>query len=218
MIPTLKAGFTRHLSAINFDIEPLYVDKLWQNIVSYYSEPVRAYHNLTHLQQLLEQFEQLKSKLKQPSILALALFYHDVIYDPTQQDNELKSAEYAVKDLQNYLSIEQCERIYALIMMTAKHKLNEVADLDAAYLLDMDLSILAADWTSYQHYAQAVRQEYRHVATDDYRNGRTAVLKELLAHDRLYLTKNYYERLEQQARDNIEREIKLLQLSQSITH
>ncbi len=212
MIPTLKAGFTRHLSAINCNIEPLHVDKLWQNIASHYSEPVRAYHNLTHLQQLFKPFKQIKSKLKQPSIVALALFYHDIIYDPTQQDNELKSAEYAVKDLQNYLSIEQCERIYALIMMTANHQLNQITDLDAAYLLDMDLSILGSDWMSYQHYAQAVRQEYAHVATDDYRNGRTAILKILLAHDRLYSTKEYYERLEQQARHNIEREITLLQV------
>ena len=219
MIPTLKEKFAGHLLAISCDIEPVVADKLWQNIVSHYSEPIRAYHNLTHLQQLFEQFEQIKSNLQQPDVVALALFYHDIIYDPTQQDNELKSAEYAIQHLKNYLTTEKCKRIHNLIMMTANHQLDDnsdnisegdILDSDAAYLLDMDLSILGVDWTSYQGYSQAVRQEYAHVATKDYQKGRATVLEELLAHDRLYLTENYYQRLETQARQNIRREIEIL--------
>ncbi len=78
---------------------------------------------------------------------------------------------------------------------------------DAAYLLDMDLSILGAPWSTYQQYAQAIRQEYAHVADDNYRDGRTAVLQGLLAHPKLYLTDYYYSQLEAQARDNIKREL-----------
>lgn len=213
----LSRKFINHLLAIASDIKIEKCLALWQDVFSHYDEPVRAYHNLTHLKQLFTQFEQIKSKLKQSSIVALALFYHDIIYDPTQQDNELKSAEYFVAHLTKYLTSEQCQRIYALIMMTANHQLDNAIDSsfdnDAAYLLDMDLSILGADWMSYQHYAQAVRQEYIHIALDDYRSGRSAVLQELLAHDRLYLTDDYYECLEQKARENIEREIKLLRES-----
>ena len=81
---------------------------------------------------------------------------------------------------------------------------------DAAYLLDMDLSILGASWSEYERYAQAVRQEYAHISNVDYRVGRIAVLKVLLAHSTLYLTDYYYARLETQARENIKREIILL--------
>jgi len=214
MTHPLEKNFTRHLLALNRNIEPAAADNLWHNIANHYSEPIRAYHNLTHLRQLFGQFEQVKSKLKQPDIIALALFYHDIIYKPTRQDNERKSAEYAVRDLQYYLSTEQCTRIDDLIMMTATHQLNNKNDVDAAYLLDMDLSILGADWFDYQGYAQAVRAEYAHIAMGDYRHGRIKILKELLAHDRLYLTDNYHECLEQQARHNIEREITLLQGSE----
>ncbi len=213
IIDSLSKHFAEHLLTIDKTIAPVISQALWQDVANHYSEPVRAYHNLTHLQQLFEHFEQIECDLRQPSIVALALFYHDIIYDPTKPDNELQSAKYAVAQLQDYLAVEQCKRIYELIMMTAKHQLNEIADLDAAYLLDMDLSILGVDWASYKRYAQTVRHEYAHVATDDYRRGRINVLKGLLAHDRLYLTKDYYQRFEYVARQNIKREIELLRES-----
>lgn len=217
----LEEIFTRHLSAISSYITPEKASILWQDIAMRYNEPQRAYHSLQHIQQLFGQFDQVKNNLHEPHIIALALLYHDVIYEPTRSDNELKSAEYAVESLTGYLSAEQCQHIYALIMMTASHQIdkwsNKVKEReeysDAAYLLDMDLSILGSSWSVYEHYSHAVRQEYAHVSDDDYRVGRMAVLKELLAHPTLYLTDYYYERLEKQARKNIEHEITLLHAS-----
>ena len=217
----LEEIFTRHLSAISSYITPENASILWQDIAMRYNEPQRAYHSLQHIQQLFGQFDQVKNNLHEPHIIALALLYHDVIYEPTRSDNELKSAEYAVESLTGYLSAEQCQHIYTLIMMTASHQIdkwsNKVKEReeysDAAYLLDMDLSILGSSWSVYEHYSHAVRQEYAHVSDDDYRVGRMAVLKELQAHPTLYLTDYYYERLEKQARKNIEHEITLLHAS-----
>ena len=209
--------FEWHLTAINNAIEPAILKAFWQDIAVRYTESQRAYHSLQHIQQLFTQFEQIKHHLNKPHIIALALFYHDVIYAPTRADNELKSAEYAIEALRPYLSAEQCQHIYALIMMTANHKLAECSNaqknFDSAYLLDMDLSILGASWSEYEQYAQAVRQEYAHVSNIDYRVGRIAVLTELLAHPTLYLTDYYSTRLETQARQNIKREIKILHAS-----
>ena len=210
--------FEWHLTAINNAIEPAILIALWQDIAVRYNESQRAYHSLQHIQQLFGQFDQVKNNLHEPHIIALALLYHDVIYEPTRSDNELKSAEYAVESLTGYLNAEQCQHIYALIMMTASHQIdkwsNETKEReeysDAAYLLDMDLSILGAAWSEYEQYAQAVRQEYAHISNIDYRVGRIAVLKGLLAHPTLYLTNYYYARLEEQARENIKREIILL--------
>lgn len=207
----LSQCFEKHLlSATNSDIKPATVHALWQDIATRYNEKQRAYHTLRHLQQLFGQFELIKHKLNEPHIIALALFYHDVVYDPLRTDNERKSAEYAVQVLDKYLTSKQVKRIYDLIMMTADHQLTEHVDLDAAYLLDMDLSVLGASWPEYEEYAKSVRQEYAHVAKVAYRVGRTQVLKGLLAHPRLYLTDYYYQRLEAQARKNIRRELTLL--------
>ena len=209
--------FEWHLYTISNDIEPVILKALWQGIAVRYNESQRAYHSLQHIQQLFGQFEQIKHHLNEPHIIALALFYHDVIYEPTCVDNELKSAEYAVEALSSYLTAEQCQYIYALIMMTASHQIDDIdknldkaKESDAAYLLDMDLSILGASWPEYEQYAQAVRQEYAHISNIDYRVGRIAVLKGLLAHPTLYLSGYYYARLEEQARQNIKREIILL--------
>ncbi|KRG32997.1 hypothetical protein [Psychrobacter sp. P11G3] len=203
--------FAQHLSTMTSDISPKQVDRLWQEIVTRYGEPQRAYHTLNHIEQLLVEFENIKQVLSEPHIIALVLYYHDVIYDPTRSDNELKSAEFATDALSPYLSSEQYQQIHALIMMTANHQLDTLVDSDkyndAAYLLDMDLSILGAPWPTYRQYAKAIRQEYKHVADDSYRDGRTAVLQGLLAHPKLYLTDHYYDQLETQARANIKREL-----------
>ena len=212
--------FEWHLFAINNAIEPVILKALWQDIAVRYNESQRVYHSLQHIQQLFGQFEQIKQHLNEPHIIALALFYHDVIYEPTCVNNELKSAEYAVKALSSYLTAEQCQYIYALIMMTASHQIDDIdknldkaKESDAAYLLDMDLSILGASWSEYQQYAQAVRQEYAHISNVNYHVGRISVLKGLLAHQTLYLTDYYHSRLEEQARENIKREIKILHAS-----
>ena len=213
----LEKYFSMHLSALNDAITSAAITALWQDIAARYNEPQRAYHTLKHIQQLFEQLDQIKDKLYEPHIIALALYYHDVTYDPRRSDNELKSAEYAVEALSHYLSAEQCQHIYALIMMTATHQPHKLADedksSDAAYLLDMDLSILGAPWSEYQQYAQAVRQEYAHVTKVNYRVGRITVLQKLLTHTTLYLTDYYHSRLEEQARDNIKREISFLRAS-----
>ena len=209
--------FEWHLIAINNAIMPAKVNALWQDIAVRYNETQRAYHSLQHIQQLFSQFEQINHHLNEPHLIALALYYHDVIYDPRRSDNELKSAEYAIEALRCYLSEDQCQPIYALIMMTATHQMDTLAHedkiSDAAYLLDMDLSILGAPWSEYDQYAQAVRQEYVHVAKENYRVGRIAVLEKLLAHSSLYLTAYYHKRLEKQARKNIKREISFLRAS-----
>tara|TARA_R110002051_G_scaffold59442_4_gene108997 strand:+ start:1051 stop:1722 length:672 start_codon:yes stop_codon:yes gene_type:complete len=213
----LGKRFIMNLSAMNSDIPLEKMLALWQDIAVRYNETQRAYHTLDHLKQLFGQFEQIKPCLHEPHLIALALYYHDVIYDPRCSDNELKSAEYAIEALRCSVSEDQCQSIYALIMMTATHQIDTLANgdkiSDAAYLLDMDLSILGAPWSEYDQYAQAVRQEYVHVAKENYRVGRIAVLEKLLAHSSLYLTAYYHTRLEKQARKNIKREISFLHAS-----
>lgn len=210
--------FFAHLSAASHDVAPAKTQTLWQDIAARYSETHRTYHSLRHIEYLFAAFDEIDHYLHEPNLIALALYYHDVIYDPMRADNELKSAEYAIDRLQPYLTDAQCSYIYALIMMTATHQLDKLTDQqkcsDAAYLLDMDLSILGASWSEYEHYAQAIRCEYAHVPMHDYRTGRIAVLKKLSAPPQLYLTDYYHERLEAQARNNIEREIMLLRASE----
>ncbi|KAL7464702.1 hypothetical protein ACHAXS_005039 [Conticribra weissflogii] len=89
----------------------------WLDIVTnLYSEPHRAYHNLTHVQDVLNSLDFLledcydfepSSPLKisshhsqksvENAIVTLAAFFHDVIYDPKSATNEKDSADLFVK-------------------------------------------------------------------------------------------------------------------------
>lgn len=209
----LDQRLLRALRSLNPSVSSTATGPLWRQVQRRYSEPHRHYHTLTHIERMFSEFDVISDCLDRPYLVALAIFYHDVIYEPQRSDNEAQSADFMQSELQSYLTAEQVEQIKALIMMTASHKLAEVDGIqasDAAYFLDLDLCILGAPWDEYQHYAKAVRLEYRHVSKADYQAGRTAVLQSLLAHDRLYISDDYYERLESVARDNIRREIEVL--------
>lgn len=211
----LKARFTNHFQALAIAIDTEAIEKLWQDITQCYSEPHRAYHTLAHLEFIFAQFDPLIEQLEQPNLLALALFYHDIVYavathhqlDSANKSNEVLSADYAASHLSDWLEPSQIQRIYELILLTERHQLKETQDTDAAYLLDLDLSILGATWSTYQRYLQAVRFEYQHVPLEAYRLGRTAVLQQLLAHPRLYMTERFYTQFEHSARANIAREL-----------
>lgn len=56
-----------------------------------YTEPHRYYHNLDHLHAMGQAYIDAMSGDIEPTT-ALAILYHDAIYDPTRTDNEAQSA------------------------------------------------------------------------------------------------------------------------------
>ena len=51
-----------------------------ERILELYSQPHRAYHNLTHLQHCLRELEEARSLAQNPVDLEVALWFHDAIY------------------------------------------------------------------------------------------------------------------------------------------
>ena len=56
-----------------------------------YDAPARHYHNLQHIENLLGRVE--VHSLHDPVVVGLAVWFHDVVYDPLRPDNEAQSAE-----------------------------------------------------------------------------------------------------------------------------
>jgi len=83
-------------------------------------------------------------------------------------------------------------------------------DVDGCVLSDADLAILAASRERYEEYAADVRREYAHVPDPDFRTGRAAVLRDLLAKPHLFHTAYAREHWEAAARANVERELATL--------
>jgi predicted metal-dependent HD superfamily phosphohydrolase len=94
-----------------------------------------------------------------------------------------------------------------MILATIKHEPPQQASQDLRFFLDFDLAILGSEFSIYQAYAQKIRQEYAIFADELYIPGRIMVLEKLLDRPRLFQTEPFYDQYEEQARNNLHREL-----------
>lgn len=185
------------------------VESLFNDLAKNYNEKSRKYHNLNHISACFKHFDSISEKLDSPHLVETALWFHDVIYNPLKSNNELKSAQYALDVLQaTSLSTHELEEIYSHILSTIHP--SQPSSLDQKYLIDIDLSILAADTKSYGQYKELVRQEYSFVPNLLYKRGRKKLLNSLLLQNRLYHSDHFFEIWEDKARNNLQQELESL--------
>jgi predicted metal-dependent HD superfamily phosphohydrolase len=103
------------------------------------------------------------------------------------------------------------DKVAAWIRATAHGTISPAAsDADLAFLLDIDLSILASPPDAYREYVAAVRREYGHVPEDQFRAGRARVLRHFLDRPALYITPSLHAVWENAARSNLAAELAVL--------
>ena len=91
-----------------------------------YAQPQRFYHNQQHLQECLTRLNEVKHLARYPEQIAIALYFHDAIYDPQSHDNEAQSAAWAAHVLKSSgASMALIERIEQWIMATQHHVIHE---------------------------------------------------------------------------------------------
>lgn len=169
-----------------------------------WSEPSRHYHDLEHLDACLTEARAHGDLLEDAPAVALALWFHDAIYDPKAQDNEERSAELARERLgKTDLAPERIERICRHIQATHTHEAKD--DPDTRLLLDVDLSILAASPERFARYEQEIRSEYDWVEEARYTEARRGILRGFLDRARIFETPQFHDRLEGRARENLTR-------------
>lgn len=171
-----------------------------------YGEPHRAYHNLEHVLACLEAAASVRSELRSPATVELALWYHDAIYDPRRSDNEEESARFAAEQLHSTLAPDALASVRGLILAT-KHAGAPIGGDDARYVVDVDLAILGAAPEAFDAYEDAIRHEYRWVPAPIFRRKRREVLTGFLERPRIYSTEHFRELLEAAARLNLSRSI-----------
>ena len=91
-----------------------------------YATPPRAYHNFQHVQEVLRHYGEVAQGpgWRQPVEVALAVLYHDAIYEAGRRDNETRSAELAVAHIGRWLPAlgVDARRVMELIEMTARRR------------------------------------------------------------------------------------------------
>ncbi len=186
-------------------------DETISELKSFYGGAGRHYHTWAHIEAMLMLSTRIRPMLTNPSAVELAIYYHDVIYDPHSNSNERDSIKKMQDDLSGKVHADLIQDAAVLIEATIKHKISgEISSelkSDCAYFLDLDLSILGEEEAAYDAYAQAIRQEYHFVPSPLYEKERTKILNGFLARPNLYFSDMFYREREQRARTNIEREI-----------
>lgn len=171
-------------------------------ILAGYGEPGRAYHNSQHLAACLAELDVARDLFEAPDIVELALWFHDLIYDPRRHDNEERSAATAQDCLRGAgAKPEVIARVTRLILAT-KHTAPP-AESEAQLLVDIDLSVLGQPPAAYAHYEEHIREEYAWVSRPDYIKGRGAVLNSFLNREVIYCTGRFRAKYEAQARENL---------------
>lgn len=177
-----------------------------ERLLACYQEPHRHYHTLQHLGECLAAFDQARALAPHPDEIALALWFHDAIYDVKRSDNEARSADWAREALLDAeVECAVADRVHALIMATRHDAVP--ADADAQLLVDIDLGILGADTARFAEYEAQIRREYAFVPGWLFRRKRRAILQGFLERPRLYTTPYFHDRLETRARENLARAV-----------
>ncbi|WP_116787476.1 HD domain-containing protein [Flavobacterium psychrotrophum] len=181
----------------------------WMEVEKHYTAKGRHYHTLVHLDNLYAQLLAFKHHIDNWDTIVFSIAYHDVIYSATARDNEEKSAELAVKRLEQInFSTVQIALCNEQIRATKHHQ--PAVDNDTNLFTDADLSILGAPWPEYEQYYKSVRKEYCIYPDFLYKPGRKKAMLHFLEMDFIFKTDAFRHQFEATARENINREIEIL--------
>ncbi len=211
MSPYTRAYLAREFA----EIAPLFEAGAVERICTHLEEPGRAYHNASHVRNLLWLLGKMRDHAKDPLALKVAIFFHDAIYHiptdaqkPPAHDNEVRSVS-----LMQELAIDATHpalvKAGAMILCTAGHARQE--DSDIGLMLDLDLSVLAASPARFARFEQAVRREYEVYPLPLYCMARMRIMRGFLEPHELFNTLVLSRRWQPRAERNLRAAINSLE-------
>ena len=196
---------------------------LGEDLLERYEQPHRKYHTSVHLSEMLTALKTLYEQhhTATPRAVLLAAWFHDAVYEANPGEDEAASADLARTTLTplastGFLTNREVTAIAHLIELTASHQLADgieeytsgaLTRADAAFFLDADLAILAADSPRYTRYVAGVRAEYAHYAPDAFTRGRAAILQGFLNRTTIYASDTAHLLWDAPARLNLRTEL-----------
>lgn len=152
-----------------------------------YLEEHRFYHTLTHVNDCLEGLDQYRHLAKEPDVVELAIWMHDLVYNINETTNESLSAQEAFSICLGLgFPKEIAEKVSTYIKSTT-HK-DDPIDPDARLMLDIDLLSLSEPWPVFAADSANIRKEYAHVPDDVFNRERKRILRTFLERPRIYYT------------------------------
>lgn len=197
----VESRFQQYWEITASDLDQAQSKALFQLLVQAYTESQRFYHTQQHIVDCFELYQTVESKLHDPLAVAVAIWFHDFVYDPKAKDNELQSAILMQNLCVAFSDSITIEKIYSWILATQKHQPSHDHDLN--YLLDIDLAILGSQASRFAEYEQQIQMEYAWVNPAIYQTKRREVLSSFYQMKPIYQTIDFQQRYEQQAKFNL---------------
>ena len=191
----------------------------WQALDAGYSESRRAYHTWEHVARLLEKLSEFSDHSTRPDIIAVSVFWHDVVYRTQNEDGSPRPDNENVRDsgelFRQYTLLDKsgADAAYDLIMATASHLQARAEkqyyagfadDLDL--FLDLDLSSLASPWERFSEDLARIRTEFSWAPEVVFCSSQLQILENFAKDDvRLYRRAETSEKWRDAARANLKR-------------
>lgn len=185
-----------------------HVAKVTDALMAQYSDPSRHYHGISHVDFCLSQLEPARPLFGNVVAGELALWFHDVIYDPTRGDNEARSAEFFSTWARDALPGPLVDQVNKLILMTDYPSAPK--DNDARLLVDIDMSSFGRPWPEYLRDSLDVRREAVHLSDDEFYARQLRFLESQLRREAFCYTRFFQARHGQRAMDNMRKLVRLL--------
>lgn len=147
-------------------------------LIDLWNESHRHWHNSNHLYDILEQIDNdniqddtLKEKLY------LTALFHDIVYEPTRNDNEEKSADFMMSLCENK-SNPAIQDVYSAILDTKTHA--SETPLSESFN-KYDMNIVERDFNQLLNWERGIQLEFiPHFGLDSYKKGRIKFLESLI--------------------------------------
>ncbi len=179
----------------------------WNALEEGYCEPWRQYHSARHIAFCLREFDQVKTQLKAPDEVEMALWFHDAVMSQQADDNEARSADLFRQYSQGLFGEEFQRNVCDLIMATT-HDAQQTGD--AGFVRDIDLAGLGLNWDSFLDDGIRLKGESPK-SSAEYSVEKLQFFRRLLERPHVYMTDSFRQRYENGARDNIHRMMALLE-------
>ena len=183
---------------------------LHHRLVLAYSEPHRVYHTLTHIKSCFKIFQDVVHLAKNADALALAIWFHDAVYDIGAKDNEQRSADWFLKESEGLFDDSLRDLVSSHIMATM-HCGEEIKSHDSQIIVDIDLFSFGKPWPEFLRDSEDVRAEKADISDREFYPKQCGFQKFLLEQPRFFQSDYFYRHYEKQARQNLTRFMALIE-------
>ena len=186
-------------------------NRLFQALSEKYLEPHRHYHTGEHIVRCLSRYDLATEVMGQNDIVELAIWFHDAILEIGSSDNEQLSVNWFVEIAGDSLPQNSVSSVSRAILATRYQEL--APDVEAQFVMDVDLSGFGQSWNAFFADTCLLRQEAAHLDDAGFRNGLEKFLGGLLSWPSVFRTEYFQDQYETNAQQNIHQLLEKLKQS-----